>query len=83
MKQNDQRVVFGSKVRDKGRKYAGYFNSKRPVINEQAMVDLHSYMVYGGGASAFERAVTKFKISLAQKAVVGLRRNAAGNVFPQ
>lgn len=76
-------IKWGAHAIDKGRKYAGYFNAKRPVIDEQAMLDLQSYMTAGAGASVFNTAVAKFKLSVAQKAVAGQRRNRYGNIFPQ
>ncbi len=79
----EKRAVFGSSAADGGKTYAGYFNAVRPVIDPQAMQDIRAYLTAGGGSTAFERAVAKYKLAVAWKAVSGTRHNRFGNAFLQ
>lgn len=75
MEINNQRAVFGSKVRDtesgaeRNEPYSGKFSEERPVIDRDEISNLRSFLLEGSGRPAFQSASGNFKRMLIERAL--------------
>lgn len=75
MEINSKRAVFGSKVTDtedgeeRNQSYSAKFNEVRPVIDEDEIHNLRSFLLQGSGRPAFQSASANYKRNLIERAL--------------